>query len=296
MKEMLFKRSEAVAALNYVEGFDPAEYARVIQKEGQIDQLYLDVAIRKLWFRLKYPLGKIKKMVLSLNENMAAVEARIYLDKNDLEDQYIASGFSQKFRTMDEIFGDKFMEMAETAAVGRALADAGFGIQFADVSGESDMEQVDAGMQMSENGGLESGNVSFSPDMAAPIYPQLIPEGYMAPSPQIPYQNPHPVAPSPVATQRPAMPGVAAGGMPERVPAPELDRRAPVETLSAQMDYAQAVKVIIQGNGKWAGKTLGQVTVESPSTIAFFAGESYKGPDNLVRAAAQVILAKAQVA
>lgn len=53
------KRS-VVSELNHVEGFDPASYARVIQKEGQEDQLYLDVAIRKLWFCLKYPLGKIK--------------------------------------------------------------------------------------------------------------------------------------------------------------------------------------------------------------------------------------------
>ena len=38
--------------------------------------------------------------------------------------------------------------MAETAAVGRALSDAGFGLQFADVGEENDPMQVDAGIQI----------------------------------------------------------------------------------------------------------------------------------------------------
>ncbi|MGL5254545.1 MAG: hypothetical protein ACRC9L_06090 [Brevinema sp.] len=75
-----------------------------------------------------------------------------------------------------------------------------------------------------------------------------------------------------------------------------INRQAPIETLYTQMNYEQAVKVVIRGNGKWAGKTLGQITVESPSTVQFFAGDGYKGPDNLVRVAARIILEKAQAA
>ena len=36
--------------------------------------------------------------------------------------------------------------MAETAAVGRALSDAGYGVQFADVGESNDPAQVDAGI------------------------------------------------------------------------------------------------------------------------------------------------------
>ena len=43
---------------------------------------------------------------------------------------------------------------------------------------------------------------------------------------------------------------------------------------------------------KYGGKTMGQVAVESPSTIQWFA-EQYSGPNNLVPAAAKVILQKA---
>lgn len=290
MKEMLFKSSQVVAALNHVDGFDPAEYARRIQKEGQADQLYLDVAIRKLWFRLKYPLGKIKKSVLSLNENMAAVEARIYLDKNDPEDQYIASGFSQKFRTLDEIFGDKFMETAETAAVGRALADAGFGIQFADVSGEQDGEQVDAGLEIGGNEVSPPGPDGFTQSMQNPTFVPEVPQTYAVPLQQPMYQGQY------QPPQNQPLPGMEQHGQTNGPTGQQLDRRSPVEELYAQMNYDQAVKVLVQGNGKWTGKTLGQITVESPSTVAFFAGEGYKGPDNLVRVAARIILEKAQAA
>lgn len=143
MKELLYKKSEAVAALNRVDGFHPMELARKIGEEGQEEQLYLDVKYRKLWFRLVNPAGKIISRIITFTENMAVVEARIYLDKCDQEDNYVANSFSQKFRSDDPKFGDKFLEMAETAAVGRALSDAGYGVQFADVGEENDPAQVD---------------------------------------------------------------------------------------------------------------------------------------------------------
>ena len=161
MKELLYKKSEAVAALNRVDGFHPMELARKIGEEGQEEQLYLDVKYRKLWFRLVNPAGKIISRIITFTENMAVVEARIYLDKCDQEDNYVANSFSQKFRSDDPKFGDKFLEMAETAAVGRALSDAGYGVQFADVGEENDPAQVDAGIpyqnpQMPDSGAMEN--------------------------------------------------------------------------------------------------------------------------------------------
>ena len=63
--------------LNRVEGFDPRKYMRLIQNEGQAGKYYLDVAYRKLWFRLRYPEGKIVKKILKLTEQVAIVEASI---------------------------------------------------------------------------------------------------------------------------------------------------------------------------------------------------------------------------
>ena len=150
MSELLYNKSKAVEELNKVEGFYPLELARVISNEGQEEQRYLDVKYRKLWFRLVNPTGKIISRIVHFTENMAVVEARIYLDKCDQEDNYIANSFSQKFRTADTQFGDKFLEMAETAAIGRALADAGYGLQFADVGEGNDPMQVDAGIPVNQ--------------------------------------------------------------------------------------------------------------------------------------------------
>ena len=73
MKELLYKKSEAVAALNRVDGFHPMELARKIGEEGQEEQLYLDVKYRKLWFRLVNPAGKIISRIITFTENMACL-------------------------------------------------------------------------------------------------------------------------------------------------------------------------------------------------------------------------------
>ena len=102
------------------------------------------MAYRKLWFRLRYPEGKIVKKILKLTEQVAIVEARVYLDRNDHEDNFISNALAQKYMSADGQFGNKFVELAETAAVGRALSDAGFGLQFADREGDMDPEVTEA--------------------------------------------------------------------------------------------------------------------------------------------------------
>ena len=163
MSELLYNKSKAVEELNKVEGFYPLELARVISNEGQEEQRYLDVKYRKLWFRLVNPTGKIISRIVHFTENMAVVEARIYLDKCDQEDNYIANSFSQKFRTADIQFGDKFLEMAETAAIGRALADAGYGLQFADVGEGNDPMQVDAGSPVNQGTQMQTAMPAQTP-------------------------------------------------------------------------------------------------------------------------------------
>ncbi len=369
MKEKLYDRSEAVAALNRVEGFNPMELARTLTKEGQEDQLYLDVKYRKLWFRLVYPLGKIVSSIRSFTENMAIVEARIYLDKCDAEENYVANAFSQRFRTNDPNFGDKFLEMAETAAVGRALSDAGFGLQFADVGEENDPMQVDAGIQMPSmtaqsqvqgndipQGGMpwnpqmqpsmQGNNISPANQYGQNIQPgmtgnpqmqpamtenqgmqataqnqgnqsQTMPQGTVNPQSSVPTQsNPMmnqfyqqaqekgtTIGQNPSETpqmqnsfgnqnqqagQMPQMQGNSQSSN-QYSPAASLDESLPVEELVQRMTYEQATQVVITGNGKFGGKTMGQVAVESPKNLEWFA-QSYSGKNHLIPAAARVLL------
>lgn len=360
MKEKLYDRSEAVAALNRVEGFNPMEFARILTKDGQEDQLYLDVKYRKLWFRLVYPLGKIVSSIRSFTENMAIVEARIYLDKCDAEENYIANAFSQKFRTNDPNFGDKFLEMAETAAVGRALSDAGFGLQFADVGEADDPMQVDAGIQIPgmaaqslvQGNDTLQGEMPWNTQMQSGVQGNNLPRtdlrggqnpqsamtgnqgsrataqnqgGQSQPMPQ---GNANPQSRSPAQSnnmmnqfyQQAQEKGVTIGQNPTRAsqmqngfgnqnqqadqmsqmtgspqnsgqysPAVPLDESLPVEELMKHMTYEQATQVVITGNGKFGGKTMGQVAVESPKNLDWFA-QSYSGKNHLIPAAARVLL------
>lgn len=139
----IYDTVNAVKDLNDIEGFDPRKFMRVIPSEDGKIRYYLEVAYRKLWYRLKYPEGKIVKRILKLTDQVAVIEARVYLNRNDPEESYISSALAQKYYS-NEQFGMKYVELAETAAVGRALSDAGFGLQFADLEGEIDPEVVDA--------------------------------------------------------------------------------------------------------------------------------------------------------
>ena len=305
MNELLYQKNQAVAALNRVEGFEPLEFARTIKQEDQEDQLYLDVKYRKLWFRLANPLGRISSHIVWFNENVALAEAKIYLNYTDAPENYIANAFSMKFRSEDPKFGDKFLEMAETAAVGRALSDAGYGVQFADVGESNDPAQVDAGipvpMQYPEAGISPYGGEPVS--TGQPGYSGQ--NGYTGNTPagNMPYPG-RPAETNPSqsmmnqfyrqAQVQGNMMGASVQQMKPTVAEPDipLDKNLPVEELVNRMTYEQAKAVVIGGKGKFGGKTMGQVAVESPSSLDYFA-TSYRGHNNLIPAAARVLLNQA---
>jgi len=243
MSTLLYDTNPKVAELNRVEGFDPRPLMRVISKDGQESQLYLDVQFRKLWFRLRYPEGKIQKRIKQMTDDFAIIEARVYLDRNDAEDNYVANAFSRRFCNDGE-FGPKYLELAETAAVGRALADAGFGSQFADAEGDADPVQVDAGITV----GAEASDDPFA-DVKGVKF-------------------------TPAAAMAPAK--------------PTYTTATDVETILASMtlDAAKAVTVNI---GMHKGKTLGQVAMERPGDLQWYVN-SYSGPDNILRAAARLLM------
>ena len=118
-----------IPAINAVDGFNPAEFTRELTNEDGTMSLYLDVKYRLLWFRLSRPEGKIDSEIVRVDDKSAVVCCRLYNDKSDPADQYIARACAQRFVSSDR-FGDRYLEIAETAALGRVLAAAGYGTQF----------------------------------------------------------------------------------------------------------------------------------------------------------------------
>ena len=310
----MYEQETAVAALHQVEGFDPRKFMRLIQKEDQSSRYYLDVAYRKLWFRLCYPEGKIVKTIRSITAQMAIVEARVYLNKNDPDDSYVANAFAQKFREDSEI-GQKYVELAETAAVGRALSDAGFGLQFADREKEMDPEVTEAPIDEEVMAGTPicSENIPeevFGSSVGEPLMEDMIPgqcgiEDYI-PMPdevmRVAEASKEEVQQPKAALQPKAAPQPTKKS--EQTPqeqfmqnnvAPEstvgITRDMPVNDIYGKLTRDLAVKVVVSA-GCYKGKTLGQIAVEKPGSLQWYV-DSYKGPDNLLRAAAKYLLDQA---
>ena len=120
MNEAVVNNMSIINGLNKVDGFDPSAFLRRLTGENGEEQFYLDVKYRKLWFRLMHPEGKITKRIIKLENEFAIIESRVYLNRNDTEDAYISCAFAQRWRKEDDAYGLKYVETAETAAVGRA--------------------------------------------------------------------------------------------------------------------------------------------------------------------------------
>ena len=143
-KQIIYEKIKAVKDLNYVDGFEPKEYMRKIDEDKENPKWYLDVKYRILWFRLCHINGKISTKIFSHTEKSAVVEAKIYLDYKDEADHFISSATSQK--NIED--SPSYLEWAETAAIGRALSNGGFGIQFCDRLEGNDVQPTESGVDI----------------------------------------------------------------------------------------------------------------------------------------------------
>lgn len=265
MNEIIIKNMEIINRLNQVEGFNPSAFLRKIQGENGEEQQYLDVKYRKLWFRLKYPNGKITKRIVKLDNDFAIIESKVYLDRNDAEESYISCAMAQRWRSDDDIYGKKYVETAETAAVGRALADAGFGIQFSEPGEDRDNNPVDAPVSIRHNEGLKSSDV----------------EGNSYTSEEKNVSNSKDVA----NNNKKALNTSSEKS--------KLSPTMEVEELMNIMSLDDAKNVVIS-TGYFKGKTLGQLCIEKPSSLDWYA-DKYKGNDNILKTGAIILLEAAKV-
>ena len=164
---------EALQKINAVDGFDPAalavEYTDLNRNEKR---LRLPVMAQMGWFRLKYPEGRIAITVTSGKDCFVAT-ARVYHHYSDPVDQFLAEATASRGYLPDKPTISP-REWAQTAAVGIALRNAGFGLQFGAAGDAFETPAVD------ELGGIIwtgeptdvlSPNISASPSSPAPSAP-----------------------------------------------------------------------------------------------------------------------------
>ena len=123
-----------IRTINKVEGFDPMPFALdITDKETGEMYKHLPVRTQLAWFWLKYPQGKVDVQVQPENDIFVA-HARVYPDYKAAENCFIASGTASRGAS-EEKPSISAREWAQTAAIGVALRNAGFGLQF-DIVGE----------------------------------------------------------------------------------------------------------------------------------------------------------------
>ena len=163
-----------LSTINAVEGFNPEDYAvDYTDLNTKETRKRLPVIAQIAWFRLKYPMGKIA-LKIEQRGNLFVATARIHPDYKDPVDAYLSEATASRTKC-DDIPSVSPREWAQTAAIGIALRNAGFGLQFS-MAGESfsanapDEFALDVGSGAvtfaNESDGAETGTPSVTP--AAP--------------------------------------------------------------------------------------------------------------------------------
>ena len=305
-----------VSELNRVKGFDPTRYLRKT-KEGP----KLDLRIKKLWFRMKYPNGRIKLSALRITDQLAIIEARVYFDKND--SNHVSSFTAQTYK--ESTPGGLYVEMAQHNAEEEALDAAGFGIQFVPANEsrrplvsedeipktvakpveEATLVKVEAPPERK----VEPAPVVVE-QVAEPIVTETVAEEPVAEQITVPVEE---VADAPVeeAPAAPTVPVVEATPV-EEVAAPAVvtptvatpvqevteireednalpyNKEMPVEEICALMGVDEARNYVVPV-GSCKGWTMDQVADRRPPSLKWYL-TGYTGDDNILRAAATIMM------
>ena len=120
---------DMIGTINQVPDFDPRLLAVSYTdlKTGEV-RARLPVVAQIAWFRLKYPEGKIAIKV-STGTNCFVATARVYPNYKDAEENFLAEATASRGKC-EEKPSVSAREWAQTAAIGVALRNAGFGLQF----------------------------------------------------------------------------------------------------------------------------------------------------------------------
>ena len=242
-----------IGNINKVDGFDPAPFAidYADLNTGEVRKR-LPVMIQMAWFRLKYPEGRIAVQVVPARDCFVAT-ARIYPSYKDPADAYLAEATASRGYCEDKPSVSP-REWAQTAAVGIALRNAGFGLQFS-MAGE-DFESVAPDELGAFAGDPGDGGAMPAQAPAGGIMPTLMSEP---------------------------------GGTPtaQSVPEEEYTVEEPKQReLTPEEKMEQAMRVMCPIS-KYKGRTLGEVVALDPKAVVWVATK-FMGNEE-VREAAKLI-------
>lgn len=276
----------------YQSGFDPRQFLRLNTNEEGRREWSLDTAFKKLWFRTIYPNGRICTTVLEKDERHICINARVYADRMDPPDSYLAEGKAERFAPGDPASAKPyelyFADWAETVAIGRALTNAGFDVPFVNVLQDGLLLDPFTGEVLEENG-----TPAPAPQPAAQIAPPRQYSNVTAP----PVQQAVPVQPAAPAQQVPPQrqqsPQKMGTTAPQPVSQPTVQQPAQVaeprseeEAMKMPLEWAKNYRITV---GIHTGKTLSEVAMIAPGALDWYL-KKYSGNDFKLRAAAKILM------
>lgn len=295
-----------VSELNRVKGFDPTRFLRKT-KDGP----KLDLNVKKLWFRLKYPNGRIKLSALKITDQLAIIEARVFFDKNDTQP---VSSFTAQTNNQTTP-GGLYIEMAQHNAIDEALSSAGFGIQFVPANesrrplvSESEIPKVE------EKPIVEVPTVKVEAPIEKKVEPEqvvepIVEETVEPPVVQAIVEEPTTEVPTaPIAEMVESAPVEEAPAPVETKPEPAVvapvnevteiqedennltyNKSMSVEEICALMTEEEARNYVVPV-GTCKNWTMDQVASRRPVSLKYYLSPAYTGDDNILRAAATIML------
>ena len=291
-----------VSELNRVKGFDPTRFLRKT-KDGP----KLDLSVKKLWFRLKYPNGRIKLSALKITDQLAIIEARVFFDKNDTQP---VSSFTAQTNNQTTP-GGLYIEMAQHNAIDEALSSAGFGIQFVPANesrrplvSESEIPKVEAKPIVEEptvkiEEPLEE-VVAHVPEIVEQVVTPIV-EEKIEEAPIAEAVAEAPVEEAPIDETVEATPIVAEPEPAVVAPVNEVteiqedennlsyNKSMSVEEICALMTEEEARNYVVPV-GTCKNWTMDQVASRRPVSLKYYLSPAYTGDDNILRAAATIML------
>ena len=283
----------AVQQLRKVPGFDPMKLLRktISVKTGH-PVWKLDLRYKRLWFRLACPNGRMLLKPLRISDQLAIIEAQVYFSKDD---PVPAASFTSEQRR-ENVPGGEFLRAAQEDALNMALENAGFGIQFCDVSRDYGGELFGSEVPVQAEAAVV--------ETEAPIVDENVAETVTAmDTDSVSIEQPVVETTVPVAEER------KVDAMQDEVPdlhvvppqqeevAEEFAEQPQAASYTADMDVSEITqrmtvdeaKAVVVQIGTCRGWTLEQVAQRRPASLKWYLYGCDQA-DNILKAAASVLL------
>ena len=273
LQEALLETLRKLAGINEVEGFDPRLLVACYKNESGEENLYLPADPAMLWFRLKYPHGRLEQVATRVTDSMATVEGRVF-DENGA---MLANAFVTRYRSDTDQFGKDYVQNAGTCAIRKALGNCGFGTpataEF--IEGVTVVYDRNAAPEQPVDSGAAVKRLTPPPAPKKRKAAETVATAETAPQPE----PDKPARPRDIsmAEDVPPAPALAEAEKPKTAPVPPPVMKPAAQSVKAPSTLDEAMAFVVP-TGRYAGKTFGQLIEEKENdAIRYFLRPLYAG-------------------